>query len=146
MGVEMAALSGAIYMNTLPTVHSQDHSLVSNGTSADVKWMVTDSIVEKKDFDDIFKDGDTESSNLLVRTITIRGFDASDENVDREKLLNAICTADPVDMGERTKGIKIHKGLLQVAKEVYNDVRSYIDFAGPNHKIILNGHSIGGSI
>ena len=146
MGVEMASLSGAIYLNTIPETHRLDHAIVANGTAADVFWMVTDSIVENKDFNDFYKDSDSTNGQTLVRTITLRGFDASDEQVDREKLLNQICTADPVDLGKRTNGVKFHKGLLEVAKSIYDQIVPYIDLVGPKHKIILNGHSIGGSL
>lgn len=146
MGVEMASLSGAIYLNTIPETHRLDHAIVANGTTADVFWMVTDSIVQNKDFNDFYKDSDSINDQTLVRTITLRGFDASDEQVDREKLLNQICTADPVYLGKRTNGVQFHKGLLEVARSIYDEIIPYIDLVGPKHKIILNGHSIGGSL
>jgi hypothetical protein len=81
---------------------------------------------------------------VLVRTITIRGFDASDESVDRELLLYRICEGEKVPLGN--SGILVHKGLLLVAEELYGTLTTYIDFAAPTHKLVLNGHSIGGSL
>eukprot|EP00568_Trieres_chinensis_P010699 CAMPEP_0183313576 /NCGR_PEP_ID=MMETSP0160_2-20130417/45750_1 /TAXON_ID=2839 ORGANISM="Odontella Sinensis, Strain Grunow 1884" /NCGR_SAMPLE_ID=MMETSP0160_2 /ASSEMBLY_ACC=CAM_ASM_000250 /LENGTH=365 /DNA_ID=CAMNT_0025478691 /DNA_START=23 /DNA_END=1117 /DNA_ORIENTATION=+ len=80
----------------------------------------------------------------MVRTITIRGFDASDESVDREKLLNRVCTADPVPLG--TSGVSVHRGLLTVARRLFNDITEYVDRLAPGHRAVLNGHSIGGSL
>ncbi len=143
-GAEMALLAGAIYQDALEQSHSIGHSIVANGTSADVAWMVTDSLAYEEDFkkDEVV----TKETPTLVRTITIRGYDASDESVDREKLLFNICDAAPVPLGDGSSNIKLHKGLSQVSREVYKDILPYIDMAGPNHKIILNGHSIGGEI
>ena len=142
-GAEMALLSGAIYQDTRKNTHDLGHAIVANGTTADVAWMVTDKIDYNSYYDNSISDSD--ESPMLVRTITIRGFDASDESVDRENLLNQICDAAKVPLGNNLD-INVHKGLFGVAKEIYKDIIQYIDMAGPNHKIVLNGHSIGGSL
>ena len=46
----MASLSGAIYQDTIERCHDIGHSLVANGTSADVAWMVTDSVGYEDDY------------------------------------------------------------------------------------------------
>lgn len=141
-GAEMSLLAGAIYEETVPRTHSLGHAIVANGVAANVAWMVTDKIDYESYYSDDLTDND--AAPFLVRTITIRGFDAGDESVDREKLLDQICNAASVPLGQ--SNVNVHKGLYEVAKEVYKQIRQYIDMAGPNHKIVFNGHSIGGSI
>ena len=143
---QMASLSGAIYMNTIEECHKIGQALVANGTSADVAWMVTDSVGYEDDYREEQMSDKTAASRdpVLVRTITIRGFDASDESVDRELLLYRICEGEKVALGN--SGILVHKGLLLVAEELYDTLTTYIDFAASTHKLVLNGHSIGGSL
>lgn len=126
---KMGALSGAIYEDTVPRARQLGESIVARGTTKDVVWMVTDG----------------HHSDGLVRTITIRGYDASDEEVDREQLLNNICTALPEQL-KSSKGLKVHSGMLAIAREIYRDVKGYIDWMAPNHKLVVNGHSVGGSL
>jgi surfactin synthase thioesterase subunit len=145
-GSEMSLLSGAIYEDIVSSTHDLGYSIVANGTAGDVVWMATDSIGYGSDFDQEQDLIDDVESPVLVRTITFRGYDASDESVDREKLLYKICDAESVPFGDETKNLMVHKGLLEVAKEAYDQVIHSIDMSGPNHKIVLNGHSIGGSI
>ena len=65
--------------------------------------MVTDSLASEIDFAEgpagrgsVNKRFPTSNATpTLVRTITIRGFDASDEGVDREAVLTNICEATP---------------------------------------------------
>jgi hypothetical protein len=130
---KMGALAGAVYEDTVPRAFLLGESIVTRGTTKDVVWMVTDGLGP---------DGG------LVRTITIRGYDASDQDVDREQLLNNICTALPerLKSPKKDKAINVHSGLLQLAREIYNDVKPYINWTSPNHKLILNGHSVGGSL
>ena len=158
-GAVMGGLAGAIYENAVEESHKFGHSLVANGTTANVAWMVTDSVMDRdhcsKAFshhDDAIVTNEDDSKELpsgpvMVRTITIRGFDASDESVDREALLNEICfaTSEPLDDATADK-VVFHKGLLDIARQIYADTRKYIDWTSPNHKIVLNGHSVGGSL
>ena len=144
---QMASLSGAIYQNTLSECHKIGQALVANGTSADVAWMVTDSVGYEDDYrEEKISDESAAATRdpVLVRTITIRGYDASDESVDRELLLYRISEGEKVTLGD--SGILVHKGLLLIAEELYSDVTTYIDLAAPTHKIVLNGHSVGGSL
>jgi hypothetical protein len=91
---EMGALSGAIYEQMVPRTLALGHSIVAEGITDDVKWMVTDSIATPSSFkEEGISVSDT--TPLIVRTITIRGFDASDPDVDRELLLNRLCAARP---------------------------------------------------
>jgi len=163
---EMACLSAAIYDDTLEESRAVGHSMVKRGVTGDVAWMVTDSLGYEEDFRDATDDAGQSSSGgsgsksngsgtraesrtpIMVRTITIRGFDASDEDVDRERLLNHICTASPVTIGTSSASSKVlvHAGLLSVARELYNELIDFVDNAAPNHKLVLNGHSIGGSL
>jgi hypothetical protein len=146
-GSEMALLSGAIYEDVIPKANELGYSVVANGTAADVVWLVTDNIGYDSDFNQVDEStGSDVESPMLVRTITFRGFDASDENVDREKLLYRICDAAPVPFGDGTKNLKVHRGLLEVALEAYEQIIQYIDMSGPNNKVVLNGHSIGGAV
>mmetsp|Transcript_14472 Transcript_14472/g.21369 ORF Transcript_14472/g.21369 Transcript_14472/m.21369 type:complete len:899 (+) Transcript_14472:29-2725(+) len=142
---ELSKLAGAIYQNIIPITHSIDHAIVANGTTADVAWMVTDSIAYEDDFTDSGDITNTERRPMLVRTLTIRGYDAADENVDREKLINLVCQASPEEIGNDT-GIVVHSGLLSVAQELYKELKPFIDASAPAHKIVLTGHSIGGSL
>jgi hypothetical protein len=155
---EMGPLAGTIYEVGMDRFQQLGHALVANGTTDDVYWMITDSIGYERDY--------VESSSLshqsknggagqpiLIRTITIRGFDASDEKVDRERLLNTICRAQGVPLSNDTttanpsSKVVFHKGLLSTARAIYRDVKKYIDWASPSqHRIVLNGHSIGGSL
>ena len=144
-GAVMANMAGAIYQDTVPIIHKLGHSLVANDTSADVAWMVTDSIGYEKDFETM-PIKDTTSAPTMIRTITFRGFDATDENMDRDKLLNHICDAGKVPLSDDFPDIQVHRGLLAIAKVVYKDIKPYIDLTGPTHKIVLTGHSIGGAV
>ena len=161
----MGSLAGAIYEDPASSSHKLGHSLVANGTTANVAWMVTDAVMDGDQYKSAYRHGDdddddddrngdltTEISSspaaaMMVRTITIRGFDASDESVDREALLNDICTATSEPMDDATADrVVFHKGLLSVARQIYADTKKYIDWASPNHRIVLNGHSVGGSL
>ncbi|GAX15956.1 hypothetical protein FisN_22Hh194 [Fistulifera solaris] len=139
---EMGALAGAIYQETVPRTQALGQNIVAQGVSEDVKWMITDSIANETSF--TLAKGSNDKP-FLVRTITIRGYDASDEAVDRERLLNRVCAASPelVDVGG---GVYLHSGLRNIAKAIYNDTKQYIDWTAPDCKIVLNGHSIGGSL
>ena len=140
---ESGSLSGAIYQTTMDSTHQLGHAVVKNGTTTDVTWMITDSIAYNEDFNpDDSLPGEREP--VFVRTLTIRGFDASDERVDREQVLNEVCTADPVLLGNT--GIKVHAGLLRLATAIYADIKDCLDLTAPQHKIVINGHSIGGSL
>ena len=159
-GADMGALAGAIYEDALEQCHEIGHSMVANGTTANVAWMVTDSVMDREQYTAAFLHHDdaidstedepedtTSLGPVMVRTITMRGFDASDESVDREALLNEICFATGVAMDEATADtVVFHKGLLEIARQIYAETKKYIDWASPNHKIILNGHSVGGSL
>lgn len=147
----MGALSGAIYEEMLPRSHKLGHSIVATGTTLDVFWMVTDSIADQSSFGpDKPQKSDAENgerSPFLVRTITVRGFDASDEKIDRERLLNRIVAASPETLlSGRSRSILAHSGLLEISRAIFADVKPYIEGAAPTHKIIFNGHSVGGSI
>ena len=149
-GVEMAKLIEAVYDDMVPGNHDLDHSLVANGTTSDVAWMVTDSIGYNSEFNHkngtIFNEASDNMQPILIRTITLRGFDASDEKVDRERLLNQICTANPVKLGDEKKDIECHNGLNEIAKELYSKMLHFIHQLGPNHKVVITGHSVGGSL
>lgn len=139
---EMGALAGAIYQETIPRTHALGQSIVAQGVSEDVRWMITDSIANDTSF--TLTRG-TSSRSYIVRTITIRGYDASDDEVDRERLLNRVCAASP-ELVEVGGGVYLHSGLRNIAKAIYNDTKQYIDWTSPECKIVLNGHSIGGSL
>ncbi|KAL7439655.1 hypothetical protein ACHAXH_004161, partial [Discostella pseudostelligera] len=140
-GAEFATLSGAIYENTILKTHIVEHSILAQGKTADIGWMVTDSIQYEEDF---WPDG---SGPTLVRTFVIRGYDASDEEVDREGLLNNVCTASPVVLQQNDMSlIKVHKGMLAMAEKLLQELQSYIDLTSPSHKFVFTGHSIGGSL
>lgn len=146
-GSEFATLSGAIYENTVPIVRSLNHGIVAQGVTAGIAWMVTDSLQNEWDFAP--SQGDTPETRkpTLVRTFVLRGYDASDENVDRVGLLNTICTAAPVPIRKNESTIvSVHEGMLSIARELLTELQKFIDFSAPDHKIVLCGHSIGGSL
>jgi hypothetical protein len=158
-GAEMGSLSGAIYEDTVEKCHELGHSLVANGTTEDVAWLVTDSIGYEEDYAEIGfhspkptgsknknKNNNNNKRPIFIRTITLRGFDASDETVDRERLLNTICSATGTVMDAEYPDILFHSGLLVTARKIYKELIKYVDWASPNHKLVLNGHSIGGSL
>ena len=162
-GAEMGSLAGAVYEDHMLSSHKLGHSLVANGTTANVAWMVTDAVMDGDQYKSAYRHGDdddndnddrngdstttTSPASMMVRTITIRGFDASDESVDREEILNDICTATSEPMDDATADrVVFHKGLLSVARQIYAETKKYIDWASPNHRIVLNGHSVGGSL
>jgi len=136
---EMGSLSGAIYSDIIPVCHKWGHSLVTNSSTANVGWMVTDSIASEKSIEN----GGFIERSKLVRVITIKGFDASDESVDREELLVNICTASQEVL---EPGLLVHSGLLRVAREILKDIIGFIDNTAPGHEVMLNGHSVGGSL
>jgi len=143
---EMSALAGAIYEETfVARTVGLGHTIVARGMTEDVIWMVTDSIANATAFQD--RDMKKYSKGqLFVRTITIRGFDASDDEVDRERLLNRICDATPEQFKASNGNVIVHSGLMGIAREIYKDVKQYVEWIAPNHRLILNGHSIGGSL
>mmetsp|Transcript_20957 Transcript_20957/g.24921 ORF Transcript_20957/g.24921 Transcript_20957/m.24921 type:complete len:634 (-) Transcript_20957:364-2265(-) len=145
IGADMAELAGSVYQDTKSVIDKLGHAIVANGTTADVAWLVTDSIGYEEDYTSSTEPA-TERKPILIRTVTIRGYDASDDTVDRERLMNRLCTANPVLLGEGTKNIFFHGGLLDVAEEMYSQISPLVELAGPTHKIVFNGHSIGGSL
>jgi indole-3-glycerol phosphate synthase len=162
-GAEMGALAGAIYEQTIPRTHALNHTVVANGVTSDVAWMVTDSLSTDASFVPtartetltlkgnlpvrLNKTTTNSAAPFLVRTITLRGFDASDENVDREELLMRVCTANPETFKTR-KGsvVQFHSGMWSMARALYRDLKPYVLWTAPSHKVVLAGHSVGGSL
>lgn len=142
---EMADLSGAVYEENPLRTLGMGHSIVAQGISSDVVWMITDSIANATAFKDR-KEFKKSKDPIFVRTVTIRGFDASDDKVDRARVLNNICDATPEKIKAGNGRVFVHSGLMGIAREVYNDVKQYIAWTTPDHRIVLNGHSVGGSI
>ncbi|KAL7472957.1 hypothetical protein ACHAXS_013351 [Conticribra weissflogii] len=146
-GSEFATLSGAIYENTVPIVRSLNHGIVARGVTAGIAWMVTDSLQYEHDFEPNLGDTKKAHKPALIRTFVLRGYDASDENVDRIGLLNTICTATPVPIRKNENAlVSVHEGMLSIARELLPELLNFIDLSAPDHKIILCGHSIGGSL
>lgn len=132
---EFAFLSGAIYEDTILKTHSVEHSIIKQGKTADILWMVTDSIQYERDFRE-----SSEKNPTLVRTFILRGYDASDEEVDREGLLNMICRASPVPVFENGDTlVQVHEGMLSMAQELLRELDRYIDLTSPSHKFVLTG-------
>lgn len=142
---EMGELASALYEDEITA--PPKHKLMANGITQDVAWMVTDSTSYEHDYAEMDKQcsGIQTVAPVSVRTITLRGFDASDRMTDRELLFTKICTATP-DKLHGVSDVLAHSGLLSIARCVYKDIIAYIDKAGPNVKFVLNGHSIGGSL
>jgi Lipase (class 3) len=143
---EMGCLSGAIYEDTVPRTHNLQQTIVARGMTEDVSWMITDSIADQSSFGVMKHNAATP---FVVRTITIRGYDASDAEVDRVRLLNLIADASPERIRPTTStssAVVGHSGLLKIARAIYKDVKPFIEWTAPHHKIVLNGHSIGGSV
>jgi len=148
-GAEMGSLSAAVYEDTIERIHAVNHGFVANGTTSDVDWMITDSVGYEDEFRSVGTSSSSSTSStkqpIMVRTITIQGFDASDEDIDRELLLNTLCTATPEPFGDNTN-VVLHTGLLSLARDIYKDIIKYVDMTAPTHRIVINGHSIGGAI
>jgi len=142
---EMASLSAAVYEETIPRCFDLGHSVVAEGVSANVRWIVTDSIGKDIDFFRFPKGHDMQTKPVHTRTITIRGFDASDEQVDRIELFTTIFALKSQPL-QNSKVIEVHSGIMSLAEAIYNDISKYIDWSGPSQRIVFNGHSIGGSI
>ena len=133
---EFSSLSGAIYDEAVANSHSLGHSIIAEGKTADIGWMVTDSIQYEQDF---WADS-KQKEPTLVRTFVLRGYDASDEEVDREGLLNVICTASPVPICENEKAlVQVHEGMLSMAQDLMRELVKYIDLTSPSHKIVFTG-------
>ena len=157
---EMGSVAGTIYEDSFQRCRDLGHILVANGTTAEVAWMVTDSVGYEKDFHEAEStishqnEAPTQVDKpILIRTITVRGFDASDETVDREKLLNTICSAsgEMISSDPRVNSfhsnVMFHSGLLSTARQLYKELKRFIESASPeHHRIVFNGHSIGGSL
>jgi len=144
---EMAKLAGCVYEPDLETqAKVLGHTIVASGSSCDISWLVTDGILSNV-HDVSWRNAESDDAEpTLVRTITLKGFDAGDELVDRERLLENIWTATPEKLSE-DGSLLVHSGLLSVARGLYEEhFRTFIDGLAPSHKIILNGHSIGGSL
>jgi hypothetical protein len=87
-GTEIGILAGAIYEDALPKWHRLGHSIVlTNGTMVEAAWMVTDSIDYEYRFVEPKGDQQVEKQSIFVQTITIHGFDASNDTVDRRESL-----------------------------------------------------------
>ena len=143
---DMGHLAAAIYEDDMVArAHNLEQSIVANGTMSDVNWLITDSVVTDVSGIHWKKSSSASGKPTLVRTITFRGFDATDENVDRENLLGNIFTATPETLSKDER-VVVHSGLLGIARNLYDEISPYLDNLAPSHKIILNGHSIGGSL
>lgn len=132
-GSRYASLSANVYHpeRWRSEVLTNDYSIVGNGTVSDVMYLVTDSI----------EDGE------LTRTITVKGYDATDGSIDRERLLRNVITAYPESITIGNTDFEVHSGLLSIAKSMYTELMdSYVDTLGSSHKLVLCGHSIGGSL
>ena len=127
-GAKYADLAGAIYADDVVSeVHELEHSVVTTGISKDVQWLISDHLTD---------DG------VMERVLTIKGFDATDAEVDRERLVVEIVKATPTPLG----GVEVHTGFLGIAQAIYEEVKPFITATAPSHRFVLNGHSIGGSL
>ena len=131
LGASLSSVAGSIYgshEDIISQFHSEKHSIVATGTTRDVRWVVSDHV--------------DSSTGEMQRVLTVKGFDATDDEVSRGRLLKTIVRARPTKL----MSISVHSGFLTLARAILNDVKVHIDGASPHHKIVLNGHSIGGSI
>ncbi|KAL7545677.1 hypothetical protein ACHAWF_009026 [Thalassiosira exigua] len=133
---EFAALAGAIYEDAVPSTRGVGHAVVARGKTANIGWMVTDSLQYEREF----RSGSRKEEPVLVRTFVLRGYDASDEEVDREGLLNVICTATPVPIrNDGKKLVQVHEGMLSMARDLMRELEVYMDTTAPSHKFALTG-------
>ena len=83
----MAELAGSVYIKENTVIDKLGHVIVANGTTVDVNWLITDSVGYEDDYISSTQK-DTERKPIVIRSVTIRGYDASDETVDKERLMN----------------------------------------------------------
>jgi len=135
----MAKIAGDIYESNLEDeMYELGETLIANGTSADVIWIVTDSIDSSFTTDKL-------AHPILVRTITMRGYHAADNRVDRLGLLKKLCDAKPVSIRADCR-ILVHSGLWDITQYLYKDLSPFMKGLSKRHKLVFNGHSIGGSL
>jgi len=149
VGVADAAMFAAsVYSaNAVGEVHSLGQGVVANGTAADIVWMVTDGFQTNR-----------EGGVTRCGTVAIKGFDATDKEVDLLRLANRIATADPVPLGRQFNetnvkstglsagNILVHGGVLEIAKMLYADIMPHLDNAHPDTVFTFTGHSMGGCL
>jgi len=148
-GVADAAMFAAsVYSaNAVGEVNSLGQGVVANGTAADIVWMVTDGFQTNR-----------EGGVTRCGTVAIKGFDATDKEVDLLRLANRIATADPVPLGRQFNetnvkstglsagNILVHGGVLEIAKMLYADIMPHLDSAHPDTVFTFTGHSMGGCL
>ncbi|KAL7575568.1 hypothetical protein ACA910_020143 [Epithemia clementina (nom. ined.)] len=145
---KMAKITSTIYNKddsaAVQELLAQGEAFVASGTTANVKWLVTDS--EKPTGGPQKSTGKCER----VRTITFRGFDASDDTVDRPGLLYTICSAkaETLQVGRNKRNkLLVHSNLFRLAEHLYHYViKPHLDSPDAPGKIVLAGHSIGGAL
>ena len=139
---QMSEMASIIYAEDyVAQLLANGESIVATQVTGNVRWSISDSLVSS--------DG---RKPHLQRTVTIRGYDASDSDpaVDRYELLNSICCkAQPIELkGVNGQKILVHKGLYETAQELYVSMKPYlVDWLShSNTKVVLSGHSIGGAL
>mmetsp|Transcript_11785 Transcript_11785/g.23492 ORF Transcript_11785/g.23492 Transcript_11785/m.23492 type:complete len:129 (-) Transcript_11785:496-882(-) len=78
------------------------------------------------------------------RTLTLKGFDTSDREVDLLRLAGRIATADPVPLGRPLNetnaasaalpagNLLVHRGVLEISQDLYVDIMPHLDNAHPH--------------
>eukprot|EP00588_Corethron_pennatum_P015788 CAMPEP_0194282336 /NCGR_PEP_ID=MMETSP0169-20130528/22926_1 /TAXON_ID=218684 /ORGANISM="Corethron pennatum, Strain L29A3" /LENGTH=399 /DNA_ID=CAMNT_0039027617 /DNA_START=158 /DNA_END=1356 /DNA_ORIENTATION=+ len=147
-GALMAEFATSVYSdNAAEEMQSLGQGVVVSGTAADIVWMVTEGFQTNR-----------EGGVTRCGTVAIKGFDASDKEVDKLRLANRIATANPVLLGRQFNetnakstglsagNILVHGGVLDIAKELYADIMPHLDNAHPDTVFTFTGHSMGGCL
>jgi hypothetical protein len=154
-----AQLSGAVYSGDraemLQEVFSLGHNIVVDGYCGDVQYIVTDCVSSGGELRRVVRspprrpDPSPPKALTLLRQlffprqVTVKGFDATDANINRERLVNEIVRAVPTPLGP----VAVHAGFLGMARSLLEELRPHImEKRAPGRNLVLTGHSIGASI
>ena len=107
-------------------------TLVHQGSGGDVAFFVVDGV----------------QNGILVRTFVFKGFDATGVDIETaSRFANNIARATPKPLPTSPNPqILFHSGLTEISLLLFDEIKPYLANIADNHKIVLTGHSVGGSV